>query len=316
MEQSGVRPMKAVTRIAWLGFGRVAATLSPALAAHGALISAYDLLLERPGGEATLRARAEGASDGPLPVRFAPLAEALVGADLILSAVTAEVALEVARCAAPHLRAGQVFLDLNSTAPSVKLAIGEALAPSGVDYVEGAVLDAIGTAGARAHILLGGARAEKLAAALRSLGLNATFFRAEIGAASTLKMLRSVLTKGLEALLIEFLLAGRRASLAQELWADMAGFFERTSFERAADNWVASHGSAHARRYHEMLQAAETLRALGVEPVMTAATVAFFQRSTALNLAGALPEGGAGRDEVVAALAGLLAQAQESTSGG
>lgn len=96
----------------------------------------------------------------------------------------------------------------------------------------------------------------------------------------------------------------------------MAGFFQRNSFERAADNWVASHGAAHARRYHEMVQAAETLRALGVEPLMTAATVAFFQRSTALDLASALPPGGVGRDEVLAALARRLAAAGESQLGG
>ena len=302
--------LKAITRIAWLGFGQVAVTLSQPLAAHAALLSAYDLLLEQPGGEAALRARAEGAPGGPLPVRLAPLAEALAGADLILSAVTAEVALEVAERAAPHLRAEQTYLDLNSTAPTVKVAIGEALASSGVEYVEGAVLDAIGVAGARAHILLGGPAAQGLAAALRALGLNAAFYRAEIGAASTFKMLRSVLTKGLEALLIEFLLAGRQAGLADDLWADMADFFQRTSFERAADNWVASHGAAHERRYHEMAQAAETLRALGVEPLMTAATVAFFRRSTALGLAGALPPSGAGRDEVLAALARRLAAAE------
>lgn len=209
--------MKAITRIAWLGFGQAAATLSQPLAAHGATLSAYDLLLERPDGEATLRARARGAPGGPLPVHFAPLAEALAGADLIFSAVTAEVALEVARQAAPHLRAGQAYLDINSTAPPIKIAIGEVLAPSGADYVEGAVLDAIGVAEARAHILLGGPAAEDLAAALRALGLNATYYRAKIGAASTFKMLRSVLTKGLEALLIEFLLAGRQAGIADDL---------------------------------------------------------------------------------------------------
>ena len=122
--------MKALTRITWLGFGQVAVTLSQPLAAHGAQLSAYDLLLEQPGGEATLRARAKGAAGGPLKVRFVPLAEALAGAELILSAVTAQVALEVAQRAAPHLRAGQVYLDLNSIAPTVKVAIGEALAPS------------------------------------------------------------------------------------------------------------------------------------------------------------------------------------------
>jgi len=48
---------------------------------------------------------------------------------------------------------------------------------------------------------------------------------------------------------------------------------------------------------------------------MTAATVAFFQRSTALGLADALPPVGAGRDEVLAALALRLATAGQNESG-
>src|SRR5688572_20416166 len=94
-------------RIAFLGFGEVAVAFSSALAARGCEITAYDILLDKPGGVEKLAARA-----GAARVSFAPLAEAVSRADYIFSTVTTSVALDAARRCAAHLKASQAFVDL------------------------------------------------------------------------------------------------------------------------------------------------------------------------------------------------------------
>ena len=141
---------------------------------------------------------------------------------------------------------------------------------------------------ARTEILLGGAHARRAEDELKGqLGLNARFYSEEIGKASTFKMLRSVFSKGMEALLIEFLVAGERAGMRDDLWAEVSGLFANQSFDKVALNWVRTHGGAHGRRYHEVRQVAEVLRGLGIEPTITSATERFFERSGQLGLTAA-----------------------------
>ena len=109
----------------------------------------------------------------------------------------------------------------------------------------------------------------------------------EIGRASTYKMLRSVFSKGMEALLIEFLVAGERAGMREELWAEVVELLGRERFEKVATNWVCSHALAHERRWHEVVQVEKVLREIGIEPLMTAATESVFRRSVALDLRAA-----------------------------
>jgi 3-hydroxyisobutyrate dehydrogenase len=271
-------------RVAFIGFGEVASALSPALAARGAEIRAYDVRACAPA----------------LRVTFVPLAQALHGASLVLSTVTTSAALEAARQCAPHLIAGQTYVDLNATDPAVKLEIGRVVAPSGAAFVEGAILGAVGVAGARTEILLGGPHGREAERALAGeLGLNARFYSETVGRASMFKMLRSVFSKGLEALLIEFLVAGERAGIRDDLWREVTGLMADHPFERTAGNWVRSHATAHARRHQEVKQVAGVLRQLGLEPVMTAATETFFERSGALGLRRKFPETPAAMDDVV-----------------
>jgi len=181
--------------VGFVGYGEVASVFSRALIAHGARVSAYDILLEQDGGEAVLQERA-----GDSPVRFCALAQVVQSAECVLSTAATHMAIGIARRCAEYLGPGQVFVDLNSAAPAIKVEIASIVAPSGADFCEGTMLGAVGTAGARSRILIGGPRGEEIAGVLTSLGLNASFYSAEVGKASTFKMLRSVFSKGLEAL--------------------------------------------------------------------------------------------------------------------
>ncbi len=272
-------------RIGFVGFGEVASILAEPLVQRGARVLAYDVLLERDGGSEILQKRVRAAG-----VAFRSLRETVPDADYVVSTVTTQVARPVAQACAPLLKPGQVYVDLNSTAPSVKVELAEIIAPSGADFVEGAILGAVGATGVKTHILVGGAKGPQVAETLCRLGLNVTHYSDKIGQASTFKMLRSIFSKGLEALVLEFLIAGKRAGLEQELWDEAVRTVSQHPFDRTCANWIETHAGAYERRYHEMVQVTETMRELGIEPVMTAGTLAFFKRSLALGLSDRFAE--------------------------
>jgi 3-hydroxyisobutyrate dehydrogenase-like beta-hydroxyacid dehydrogenase len=296
-------------RVAFVGFGEVAAAFAPALAARGAAVAAYDVLLDVPGGLARLVARA-----GDTPVTFGALAEALHDARYVFSTVTTDVARDAARACSAWLAPGQVWVDLNATEPAVKREIAAIVEASGAAFVEGALLGAVGVSGAQTELLLGGPQGADTARALAAdYGLNVRHYSDEVGKASTYKMLRSVFSKGLEALLIEFLVAGERAGMRAELWTEVVELLGRERFEKVATNWVCSHAVAHARRWHEVVQVEKVLRELGVEPAMTAASERIFRRSIELGMGGAFGERPATLEPVIRFLDQRLRAKEAST---
>src|SRR5688500_12261992 len=265
-------------RVAFVGFGEVASVFGAALAARGAEVVAYDMLADEPRGLDKLKARAAGAEVG-----FCSLENAVRGSRYLLSTVTTTAACDAARRCAEHLGGGQFYLDLNATEPAVKLEIERIITPTGAAFVEGAVLGAVGVMGANTEILLGGPHARRAEHGLAGeLGLNVRFYSHDTGKASMFKMLRSVFSKGLEALLIEFLAAAERAGMREDLWREVMGLMASQPFEKTASNWVRSHATAHERRYHEVRQVGSVLKTLGADATITAATEAFFERSCGL----------------------------------
>lgn len=251
-------------RIGLIGFGQVGSLLASVMRGNGAEVTAYDLARDK------------------VTVPFLEPEELVARADWILSTVTTQAALEVAGRWAPLLREGQVYLDLNSTSPRVKREIAERIGQSRAAFAEGVILGAVGAEGERVRILTGGPEGRRAAEVLRRYGLNASFFSEQTGQASCFKMLRSVFSKGVEALLIEMLTAARRAGIAAEVFRDLSEFMTAHPFDRVAANWITSHPKACERRYYELRQVKETLRDLGLTPIMTLAAEALFDRSRTL----------------------------------
>ncbi|RPJ55268.1 MAG: NAD(P)-dependent oxidoreductase [Acidobacteria bacterium] len=271
-------------RISVVGFGEVGACFSKALRSSGAELRAYDTLLEKAERD---KVRSRMAEAGAQP---GSLGEVVQAGDLVLSTVTTQHAASVAEACVPLLRPGQFYVDLNSTSPATKVQIARVLKPSGCDFVEGAILGAVGATGAETRILTGGEKGARVAELLTQYGLHVSYYSPEIGQASMFKMLRSIFSKGLETLLLELLIAGKRAGIDADLWADITDFMQKKSFAAIGANWIQTHAIAYERRYHEMVQVTETMREIGIEPIMTDATTAFFKRSLALDLDSAFPE--------------------------
>jgi 3-hydroxyisobutyrate dehydrogenase-like beta-hydroxyacid dehydrogenase len=193
----------------------------------------------------------------------------LNGADAVLSLVTADQALIAATQAAPHLMAGAHYFDMNSVAPDTKRAAALAVEGAGGRYVDVAVMAPVEPARLAVPLLVSGSHAGNGADVLAELGFsNVRVLPGDVGRASSVKMIRSVMVKGIEALTAEMMLAGEAAGVSGDVlsslggdWPSMAAY----NIER-----MTTHG---ARRAAEMEEVAKTLVALGIDPVMTRGTV-------------------------------------------
>jgi 3-hydroxyisobutyrate dehydrogenase-like beta-hydroxyacid dehydrogenase len=248
--------------IAFIGFGEVGHRFAADLLAGGkASIAAYDLLFDDPGGDAERMARCKAL--GVTPARSA--AEAAHGAAIVISAVTADAVETVAEAARDYLQPLQIFLDVNSAAPATKQRAARHVEAAGAHYVEGAMMGPVAAPGIRVETLAGGPAAERAAALLNGLGFNLTPVAVEHGKASAMKLCRSIMIKGMEALIIDCATAARAAGVEREVFASLAATFPSIDWPKLADHMagrVARHGR---RRAAEMREAAEMLGDMGLD---------------------------------------------------
>ena len=254
-------------RIGFVGYGEVGRILSEDLRAQGVAVSAFDIKLGT-AQDAPLREHAQGIGV-PLAGSAAELA---AGSDFIISAVTASQAVAVAEACAGSLRAGSFFLDFNSASPGAKQRAGAIIDAAGGRYVEGAVMTSLPPYRIRVPLLLGGAHAAALAPLLVALGFDAKAVSDRLGVASATKMCRSVMIKGLEAMVIESFTTARAYGVEREVLASLAETFPGIDWEKQGDYFfmrVIQHGR---RRAEEMREVAQTVREAGLEPWSAAGT--------------------------------------------
>jgi 3-hydroxyisobutyrate dehydrogenase-like beta-hydroxyacid dehydrogenase len=254
--------------IGLIGYGEVGRILAEDLRARGVRrVIAHDVKLggaaERPLCEHAARYGVE------LVASHAAVAEA---AEFIISAVTANQTVPAAQACTPALRRDAWFLDLNSASPRAKQRAAAAIDAAGGAYVEGAVMTAFPPHRLRVPILLGGARAAELRPHLESLGFNASVASSTLGVASATKMCRSVIIKGLEAMVIEAFTAARAYGVESPVLASLVETFPGIDWEEQAAYFfdrVIVHGR---RRAEEMYEVARTLDEIGLTPWSATAT--------------------------------------------
>ncbi|WP_137129050.1 DUF1932 domain-containing protein [Rhizobium sp. FY34] len=246
-------------RIGFLGYGEAGRAFHEGLTRPDLSVLAYDH---------ALRGQANGDMRAAMTERGAAVVETageLATADWIFSAVTADQSLAAVADLASHLRRGHLLIDINSVSPERKRATASLVARSGADYLDMAVMAPVHPRRHATPVLIAGPLAEPLLPKLTALGFCAEIAGPTIGAATAIKMVRSLFVKGLEALTVETLLSAQAsgcydyvlASLSSSYpglnWPDFAAYqFERT----------LRHGE---RRAAEMRESAETLAALGLQ---------------------------------------------------
>ena len=216
-------------------------------------------------------------------------AEALAGAPIILSLVTAAEAVNAAREAALLLTPGALYCDMNSVAPGTKRLAATLIEAGGGRYVDVAVMSPVHPGRRNTPLLVAGPHAEAGAAALRQRGFTKVrVVGAKLGDASSIKMIRSVMVKGMEALSAECALAAARAGVLKEVTASLDASWREQGWAQRFDynlDRMLVHG---IRRAEEMEEVVKTLDALGTGSDMTRGTVI---RQRALGQARTAPEG-------------------------
>jgi 3-hydroxyisobutyrate dehydrogenase-like beta-hydroxyacid dehydrogenase len=256
-----------VRSIGLVGYGEVGKVFAAGLKPQVAQVSAWDLKFAQPA-----TADAEQGHAARNGVRACASMQALCEAsELVISAVTASNTLAVAEEAARFIRPGSVFLDLNSASPGTKQKAATAIDARGAHYVEAGVMTSVPPYGIKVPMLLGGARATELAQLLAGWGCDAKAVSDQLGVASAIKMCRSVMIKGLEALVIESYATARAYGVEDFVLPTLQETFPSIDWQQQGAYFfsrVVQHGQ---RRAEEMREAANTVREAGFAPLMAAA---------------------------------------------
>jgi hypothetical protein len=248
--------------IGLVGYGEVGRILAEDLRKQDIRVAAYDIKLRSDQAGQPLRAHAK-THGVALSASHADLA---AQADFIVSAVTASQAVPVAQACAGAVKHGAWFLDFNSASPGAKQRAAHLIDAGGGRYVEGAVMTSLPPYRLKVPLLLGGGGASELAPMLVELGFAARVASEKLGVASAVKMCRSVMIKGLEAMVIESFTTARAYGVEDAVLASLKETFPGIDWEKQGAYFfqrVIEHGR---RRSEEVREVAETVREIGLEP--------------------------------------------------
>jgi 3-hydroxyisobutyrate dehydrogenase-like beta-hydroxyacid dehydrogenase len=245
-----------------VGYGEVGRILAEDLRKQDVRVAAYDIKLrsDQAGGALRDHAKHHGVA------LTASHAELAAQSDLLVSAVTASQAVPVAKACAAAVRQGAWFLDFNSASPGAKQRAASMIDAAGGRYVEGAVMTSVPPHRIKVPLLLGGGDATALAPKLVELGFAAKVASNTLGVASAVKMCRSVMIKGLEAMVIESFTTARAYGVEDAVLASLKETFPGIEWEKQGAYFfqrVIEHGR---RRSEEVREVAETVREIGLEP--------------------------------------------------
>jgi 3-hydroxyisobutyrate dehydrogenase-like beta-hydroxyacid dehydrogenase len=286
--------------VGFIGFGEAGSTLARGLRSAGIeRIFAYDIKL----GDPLIRDRAREAQT-TIVDSSSDLAEA---ATILFSTVTSSSALDAAREAVAYLSPQHTYADLNSVSPALKQDIERVVNATGATFVEAAVMAPVKPYGHQVPMLLGGEGAAAFAATMRPFGMRLEVLAgAKVGSAAAVKMCRSIVVKGIEALLFECVMAATKFQANDLVFASLKETWPGIDWKKLADytsGRVVVHGERRAR---EMEEVAETLRAIGIDPIMAEATARRQDWSAEMDLKSHFgPEGPKTYQEVVDAIAKL-----------
>lgn len=254
-----------IRTICLLGFGEVGQTLAEDLVTCH--LTAWDVKFADPlsGPSKALAGRAVAAARGAV--------KAVAEADLVISAVTAAQDVAAARSIVAGVKQGAYFLDLNSASPGMKKQSADVIAAAGGRYIEAAVMAPIGPKRIATPMLLGGPDADAFLPVGHELGFaGMSVFSTRLGQASAAKMCRSVMVKGIEALLTESLIAARHYGVEQTVLASLSDLFPVGDWPKLARYMITRSLEHGARRAEEMREVARTVGDAGLTPLLSAAT--------------------------------------------
>ena len=262
-------------RIGFIGLGEAASHISRGLLVEGVTdITAFDILPHPKQSDVTIVQSME---------------ELVTASDIIFSAVTCTNALVVAKQAGPYLDYSHLYVDINSVSPETKITIGGVVKDSGARFVEAAVMSSVPSYGHKVPMLLSGEAAVELIKIMVPLGMKFEDFGPELGRASALKMFRSIIIKGMEALFQECVLGAAQYGVAKKVLDSVGVGYPGLDWNQMAHYLIGRTAIHGERRAHEMEEVANTLRSIGIEPIMAEAAAKRIQWATNKGLKKVFP---------------------------
>jgi 3-hydroxyisobutyrate dehydrogenase-like beta-hydroxyacid dehydrogenase len=254
--------------LGFIGFGEAGFHIAEGLKEEGfETIYAYDKFWNVEPGSELICARA-----GKINVELVPgIPELIEKSDMIMSAVSADMAVELARSAAPSLKEDKIYVDINATSPMTKEEIDSIVSPVAL-FVDCAVMGPVPPNKHKVPLSVSGAGARLFTEKMTPFGMKITYMDAPAGSASATKMMRSIFMKGFVVLLLEMLLAARKYQVADEVLASVGKTIASGPFLDKI-NGLVGRGVIHSeRREHEMDEVIATLKAINVDGIMSRAT--------------------------------------------
>ena len=282
----GMTESKApLNSIAFIGFGEAGRAFLDGWRSNPhfkARVSAYDIKTDSPDRQVRAAKRADYAAANVLGASSAP--EALAGAGAIFSVVTADQAHQAALAALAGLTPGALFFDCNSCAPQTKAETAAEVEAAGGRYVDVAVMAPVRPRLHRTPLLISGPHAEAAAGALEALEMSAGIHHGPVGSCSAVKMVRSIMMKGLEALVCECVLAGHKAGVIETVLDSLDETYPGFDWKKRSAYMLERMMTHGRRRAAEMREVALTVDLLGLESAMSCAAADWQQTIGDLSL--------------------------------
>jgi len=267
--------------IGFVGFGEAAFHLSKGLRSAGlGPFVAFDIHTKTAGRGETIQQRAQETGTRLLDSN----AELGRAAGWILSTVTSDQAAIAAAQNSPHLNGQHLYADLNSVSPASKQGIARTIEATGARFVEIAMMAPVPPYGHRVPILAGGEAAVEFAERMKPYGMRIEVVSREVGTAAATKMFRSIMVKGMEALITECVLGAGRYGAERGVFASLAESYPGIDWQAMADYMIGRVVEHGERRAREMEEVAETLQSIGIEPIMAEATARRMDWSAQIGL--------------------------------
>jgi 3-hydroxyisobutyrate dehydrogenase-like beta-hydroxyacid dehydrogenase len=275
----------AASAIAFIGFGEAAEAFLAGFRSEtgfAASVATYDIKTDSPDPAVRASKRADYARANVVGASSAP--EAVAGAGAVFSVVTADQAHAAAVAALPGLAEGAFFFDCDSCAPQTKVETAKVIDAAGGRYVDVAVMAPVHPRLHKTPLLVSGPHARLATQVLAGLGMQAAIQDGPVGAASSVKMIRSVMMKGLEALVAECALAGTRAGVLEPVLNSLDDTYPGFDWGRRAAYMLERMTTHGLRRAAEMREVALTVAVLGLDPAMSEASVRWQETLGGLGL--------------------------------
>jgi 3-hydroxyisobutyrate dehydrogenase-like beta-hydroxyacid dehydrogenase len=269
-----------MVRLGFIGFGEAAFNIAKGLEGEGLNgIMAYDKFWKDAPGSELIGRRA-----GEAHVKLLPTLQELVeSSEMVVSAVSADMAVSLAKASSPFLKAGQIYVDINATSPMTKEEIDKIISPVAL-FVDCAVMGPVPTYKHKVPVSVSGKGAKAFCEAMSPFGMNITFMDAPAGSASASKMFRSIFMKGFVTLLLEMLMAAHKYQVEDDVLLSVKETLTAGPLLEVV-NGLVGRGVIHSeRREHEMDEVIATLETLKVDGTMSKATKAKLRWCTQLGL--------------------------------